>query len=56
MPPRPTISRDLVRIIREVSRVESKGLCDSIRTIEERQAGEVEFYLRACSLRLERAT
>ena len=55
MPARPPISRDLVRIIREVSRVESRGLCDSIRAIEERQASEVEFFLRACAQRLELA-
>lgn len=51
---RTPISRDLVRIIREVSKSENAPLCDNLRVIEERQAREVEFYLRACALRLER--
>lgn len=56
MAQRTPISRDLVRIIREVSRSDKASLCDNLRVIEERQAREVEFYLRACALRLDRGT
>lgn len=56
MPSRTPVSRDLVRIIREVSRSESRVLSDNIRVIEERQANEVEFYLRSFAQRLQNAT
>ena len=53
------VSRGLARIIREVSKSdtcrEPRSLADDLRWIEERQAREVEFYLRTCSLRLESA-
>ncbi len=49
------VSRDLVRIIRECSRLEQGNhtLTEHIRCIEDRQAKAVEFYLRACALRLD---
>ena len=53
---RPTpVSRDLVRIVRESSRLEGGGLTldDHLRAVEARQAKSVEFYLRACALRLD---
>ena len=57
MPSRPPmpVSRDLVRIVRESSRLEGANLTlnDHMRAVEARQAKAVEFYLRACALRLE---
>lgn len=53
---RPTpVSRDLVRIVRESSKLEGNGLTldDHLRAVEARQAKSVEFYLRACALRLD---
>lgn len=49
------VSRDLVRIVKESSRLEGPGLSldQHLRAVEERQAKSVEFYLRACALRLE---
>lgn len=49
------VSRDLVRIVKESSRLEGPGLTldHHVRAVEERQAKSVEFYLRACALRLE---
>ena len=55
MPPSAPVSRDLVRIIREVSRREVQNLTEGLKQIEERQAREVEFFLQACALRLESA-
>ncbi len=47
------VSRDLVRIIRESSRLEGNlTLTDHLSVIDARQAQEVEFYFRACALRL----
>ena len=56
MPPRREarpLSRDLVRMIREISKKETQGLAEGLRVVEERQAREIEFYLQACALRLE---
>ena len=49
------VSRELVRIIREGSRLEGAGhtLTDHLSAIGARQAKGVEFYLRACALRLD---
>jgi hypothetical protein len=49
------MSRDLVRIIRESSRLEGPGLSvsDHVSAIDARQAKALEFYLRACLLRLD---
>ena len=49
------LSRDLVRMIRDMSKKEAQGAAEGLRAIEERQAREIEFYLRACALRLESA-
>jgi len=47
------VSRDLVRIIRESSRlIDNPTLTDHLSAIDARQAQEVEFYFRACALRL----
>jgi hypothetical protein len=57
MPPLP-VSRDLVRIIRESSRLEGPHqltLTEHLKAVDERQAKAVEFYLRACALRLDQA-
>lgn len=50
------VSRDLARIIKESSRLEHSGvfLSDHLKAVEERQSKAIEFYLRACALRLER--
>jgi hypothetical protein len=57
MPSRPPmpVSRDRVRIVRESSRLEGANLTlnDHMRAVEARQAKALEFYLRACALRLE---
>ena len=49
------MSRDLVRMIREMSKKDALGLGEGLRAIEERQAKEIEFFLQACALRLETA-
>jgi hypothetical protein len=51
------VSRDLVRIIRESSKLEPANatLNDHLKVVEDRQARAVEFYLRACALRLEQS-
>ena len=49
------LSRDLVRMIREMSKKDALGLGEGLRAIEERQAKEIEFFLQACALRLETA-
>jgi hypothetical protein len=48
------ISRELVRIIRDASLLgkEEAPLGEHLKSIEERQAQAIEFYLRSCSLRL----
>jgi hypothetical protein len=50
------VSRDLVRIVKESSRLEGgpHSLNDHLHAVDARQAQSVEFYLRACALRLER--
>ena len=51
------VSRDLVRIIRESSKLEGGvTLTDHLSAIDARQAKAVEFYLRACALRLAQST
>jgi hypothetical protein len=50
---RAPVSRDLVRIIREINKRESGSVGEALRAIEARQAKEVEFFLQACALRLE---
>ena len=49
------VSRDLVRIVKESSRLEGgqHSLGDHLHAVDARQAQSVEFYLRACALRLE---
>lgn len=47
------ITGDLVRLIRETAKCDGSSLQASIRHVEERQNKEVEFYLRACAVRLE---
>ena len=48
------VSRELARIIRDASRLgrEDASLAEHVRSIEERQAQAIEFYLRSCSIRL----
>lgn len=48
------ISRDLVRIVKESSRLEGTQhtLSEHLCAVNARQAQSVEFYLRACALRL----
>ncbi len=51
------VSRDLVRIVKESSRLEGgphTTLGEHLQAVDARQAQSVEFYLRACALRLER--
>lgn len=57
MPPRvrQPVSQELVRIVRESSGL---GVCDAslsrhMQAVEDRQAQALEFYLRACAMRLE---
>jgi hypothetical protein len=48
------VSRDLMRIVRESSRLEGAGgVAVHVRAVEARQAKAIEFYLRACALRLD---
>ena len=50
------MSRDLVKIIRETSRMERSGtLNEHLGCIEKRQCQAIEMYLRACALRLGRS-
>jgi hypothetical protein len=53
--PSQPVSRDLVRIIREASKLDTPGasLGEHLRAVDARQAQAVEFYFRACALRLE---
>lgn len=49
------VSRDLVRIIRESSKTaghHNVTLGEEMQMLEERQCKAVEFYIRACALRL----
>jgi hypothetical protein len=49
------VSRDLVRIIREASKLDTPGasLAEHLKAVDTRQAQAVEFYFRACALRLD---
>lgn len=49
-----SISRDLARIIRDSSLLESLDapLSRHLQAVEDRRAQGLEFYLRACALRL----
>jgi len=49
------VSRDLVRIIKENSKIDSNGMSISehLQHVEARQCNALEFYLRACALRLD---
>ena len=50
------VSRELARIIRDSSRLEGHHtLNENLRAVSTRQAKALEFYLRACALRLEQA-
>jgi hypothetical protein len=50
------VSRELARIIRDSSRLEGHHtLNEHLRAVSTRQAKALEFYLRACALRLEQA-
>jgi hypothetical protein len=61
MPPSSSlpVSRDLVRIIKESSKLDpasaNVSLNDHLKVVEDRQARAVEFYLRACALRLQQS-
>lgn len=48
------VSRHLVSIIRECSKLESVGssLDQHLRAVDSRQTKAIEFYLRACALRM----
>ena len=47
------VSRGIVRIIRENSKLEgSQPLAEHLQAVEARQACAIEFYLRACAMRL----
>ena len=50
----PELSRDLARIVRECSQLDSGSvsLAAHLQKIEERQNKEVEYFVRACALRL----
>lgn len=51
------VSRHLVSIIRECSKLETAGgsLDEHLRAVDSRQTKAIEFYLRACALRLGKA-
>ena len=51
------VSRELVRLIRESSKLNSPqaSLTEHVRAVDEKQAQAIEFYFRACALRLEQA-
>lgn len=48
------ISRDLARIIKESSKLEAGTVSEQLRAVEDRQCQALEFYLRACALRLDK--
>lgn len=50
-----SVSRELAHLVRESSRVPDPTATFSrhLQVIEERRAQSVEFYLRACAMRLE---
>jgi len=49
------VSRDLVRIIKENSKIDSNGMSinEHLQHVDGRQCKALEFYLRACALRLD---
>ena len=49
------VSRELVRMIRTSSQLQGAGhaLGEHLQVVDARQAKAVEFYLRACALRLD---
>ena len=51
------VSRDLVLIIKENSKLDSgtNSLNEHLQSVDERQSKALEFYLRACSLRLDKS-
>lgn len=58
------VSRTLVKMIRDMSKppgsdvgthAQPRSLQDNLHEIQERQNKEIEFYLRTCSTRLDRA-
>jgi len=49
MPPTP-VSRDLIRLIREISKKENASGSEGLRLIEERQSKEIEFFFQALLL------
>lgn len=53
-PPVPPVSRELVHIIREVYKCEGRNVNEDVKAITDRQAKEIEYYIRACVVRLER--
>ena len=56
MPPaQPPVSRELIRIIREVYKCEGQSVHADMKDITDRQAKEIEYYIRACTARLEKA-
>lgn len=42
----PPVSRDLIRLIREISKKDSVGGAEGLRLIEERQSKEIEFFFQ----------
>ena len=51
------VSRELVRLIRETSKLDAPQatLSEHMRAVDAKQAQAIEFYIRACVLRLEQA-
>ena len=50
------VSRELARIIRDSSRLEGNHtLNEHLQAVTARQAKALQFYLRACALRLEQS-
>lgn len=51
------MSRELVRLIRETSKLDAPQatLSEHMRAVDAKQAQAIEFYIRACVLRLEQA-
>lgn len=49
------VSRELVRLIRESSKLDNPqaSLSEHLRAVDAKQAQAMEFYIRACVLRLE---
>lgn len=49
------VSRELIKLIREASKLDAPqaNLSEHMRAVDAKQAQAVEFYIRACALRLE---